>query len=158
MAIPAITVKAPWSWAISHGPKRIENRVWQRSYRGSLAIHAGKGWDEDGEDSPLVQRAWREADLDIYKLDPAYREIVLGAVVAVADLVDICGAQMWSFIPGGCTCGPWAARGQFHWKLANVRPLAEPVPCRGALGLWTLPDEVESAVVAQLGEQVNARG
>ncbi len=29
-------------------------------------------------------------------------------------------------------------------------PLAEPVPCRGALGLWRVPDDVESAVRAQL--------
>jgi hypothetical protein len=155
--VKSITVRPPWSWAICHG-KNVENRTWQHAHRGTLAIHAGKGWDEDGEDSLLVQQAWRDAGIDIYKLDSMYREIARGAVVAVADLVDICGAQMRSFIPGDCRCGPWAACGQYHWHLSNVRPLTEPVPCRGALGLWTLPDEVEAAVVAQLGEQVSTRG
>ena len=49
-------------------------------------------------------------------------------------------------------CSAWAAGGQWHWHLANVRPLADPVPCKGALGLWHLSDEVEKAVRAQLGE------
>jgi hypothetical protein len=33
---------------------------------------------------------------------------------------------------------------------ANARPLAEPVPCKGALGLWWLPDDVDAQVRAQL--------
>lgn len=37
-------------------------------------------------------------------------------------------------------------------KLANARPLSEPVPCRGMLGLWRLPEEAEKAVRAQLEE------
>lgn len=39
---------------------------------------------------------------------------------------------------------------------ADVRPLPEPVPCRGAQGLWNVPDDVEAAVLAQLREQVPA--
>jgi hypothetical protein len=154
----SITIKAPWSWAISHGPKRIENRTWGRSYRGPLAIHAGKGWDWYGGDSPLVWDAWRDAGWDVYRLDPDHPAMTLGAVVAVADLVDICSesASQSMRTEMRCRCGKWAARGQYHWKLANVRPLAEPVPCRGSLGLWTLPDDVEAAVAAQLGEPVNA--
>jgi hypothetical protein len=84
--------------------------------------------------------------------------IALGAVVAVAALVDICGKAFADPAPITCGCGPWAARGQYHWRLANVRLLGEPVPCKGALGLWTLPDDVEAGVVAQLGERVVAHG
>lgn len=49
---------------------------------------------------------------------------------------------------GDFTPGRWA------WLLANVRPLAEPVPARGAQGLWNLPADVEVAVTAQLAEAV----
>jgi hypothetical protein len=152
----SITVRSPWSWAISHGPKRIENRGWQRSFRGALAIHAGKGWDWDGGDSPLVQQAWRDAGWDVYRLDPSHHAMTLGAVVAVAELVDICSESAPLAASASCECGPWAVRGQYHWRLANVRPLAEPIPCKGALGLWTLPDDVEAAVLAQPGERANA--
>ena len=154
----AMTIKPPWSWAISHGPKRIENRTWERSFRGPLAIHAGKGWDYWGEESPLVWEAWRKAGWDVYSLDPNHHAMTLGAVVALADVVDICsksvGQSSWDDRLV-CGCGKWAARGQYHWKLENVRPLAEPVPCKGALGLWTLPAQVEAAVMAQLGERAD---
>ena len=36
----AITVKQPWVYAILREGKDIENRSWQRSFRGWLAIHA----------------------------------------------------------------------------------------------------------------------
>jgi hypothetical protein len=52
-------------------------------------------------------------------------------------------------------CTPWSARGQFHIELANVRPLADPVPCKGMLGLWRLPEDVEKLVRTQLGEDGN---
>jgi hypothetical protein len=51
---------------------------------------------------------------------------------------------------GRTGCSPWAARGRHHIELAGVRPLAEPVPCKGALGLWRLPEDVEKAVREQL--------
>jgi hypothetical protein len=155
--VKALTVKAPWSWAITHSTKRIENRVWERSFRGALAIHAGKGWDEDGQDSALVRLLWQASGHDLRALTPNNSRITLGAVVAVADLVDICSEGVPGYdLDVPCGCGPWAARGQYHWKLANVRPLAVPVPCRGALGLWMLPDDVDAAVVAQMGERANA--
>lgn len=152
----SLTIKPPWSWAITHSTKRVENRTWQRPFRGTIAIHAGKGWDEDGQDSALVRLSWRDAGHDLRALTPNNSRIALGAVVAVADLVDICGKAVAVPAPNFCGCGPWAARGQYHWRLANVRPLAEPVPCRGFQQLWTLPDDVEAAVLAQLDEQVSA--
>lgn len=56
-----------------------------------------------------------------------------------------------------CTgnCRDWGAfprRGAkpiFHWVLADLTPLARPVPCTGALQLWTLPDQTAAAVAAQ---------
>ena len=36
----ALTIKQPWVHAILHEGKDIENRSWQRSFRGWLAIHA----------------------------------------------------------------------------------------------------------------------
>lgn len=153
--IPAITIRPPWSWAISHGPKRIENRSWTRSYRGPLAIHAGKNWDTVAEYNRHVDQAWRAAGHTTPGPRPGHSQVALGAIVAVADLVDICTVR------GGytdCDCGEWAVPFQCHWKLANVRPLAEPVPCRGAQSLWPLPADVVAAVRAQLTHQVSTHG
>jgi hypothetical protein len=69
------------------------------------------------------------------------------AGVAVVDLVGICLVRDGL----GCDCGRWAIPQQYHWKLVNPRPLSEPVPCKGRLGLWELPDDVEAAVLTQIG-------
>jgi hypothetical protein len=158
----AITVKQPWAWAIAHGGKDVENRTWGTGYRGPLAIHAGAGWDADGAwNRHVIGAAQKDqqpggfydpplrVEFDTgsgrtLRLLPDGRRFILGAIVALAELVDVCAVQH------GCTCGPWAIDGQYHWRLANVRPLAKPVPCKGRLGLWGPPEDVEAAVMGQL--------
>lgn len=117
--------------------KRVENRTWPTPHRGPIAIHAGKS------------RSWLTADedrpgLDVWCLN--IKEMAFGAVVAIADMVDCVSLRQ---VQGaGCpehllwmrshqhTEGPWC------WVLANVRPLAEPVPFRGALKLFDVPDNI----------------
>ena len=36
------------------------------------------------------------------------------------------------------------------FEAGDVARLAEPVPCRGAQGLWTLPEDVEAKVMGQV--------
>jgi len=144
----ALSVRQPWAWAICHG-KDVENRSRGTRYRGLLAIHASKSapYREDVED-PRIAALITANGLD----DPASAQ---GAVVAVAELT---GCHE----PGHCLevrpgqnagqCSPWAHASQFHWQITNVRPLPEPVPCKGMLGLWRLPDDVEKVVRDQLEE------
>jgi hypothetical protein len=151
----ALSVRQPWLAMITHGQKRVENRSRRSWHRGPIALHASgpDRWDRDGQESDVVAAEWRRLGWPGAP-DRKSPNIVYGAVLAVADLLDVCEGSTFDLGPLRCDCGPWAARGQYHWKLANVRPLAEPVPCRGALGLWTLPEDVEAAVVAQLGSGV----
>lgn len=144
----ALSVRQPWAWAICHG-KDVENRSRGTKHRGLLAIHASKSapFKQDVEDPRIVDLTVANG-LD----DPSSAQ---GAVVAVAELVT---CHLSPDFGGTCgatrpPCSPWAERDVYHWQLANVRPLPEPVPCRGMLGLWRLPDEVEKAVRAQLEEQ-----
>jgi hypothetical protein len=131
-----LTVRQPWPWAMAHGGKDVENRTWNTAYRGALAIHAAARWDRE------------EASVRIYELTGAYVvKSVESAVFVVVDLVDVCTVRGSA---GDCECGPWAIPGQCHWRLANPRPLPEPVPCKGRLGLWSLPADVDAAVRAQL--------
>lgn len=51
-----------------------------------------------------------------------------------------------------CLCSPWALHNEVHLVLANPRPLPELVPCRGALGLWTVPDDVVARLVLDSGD------
>lgn len=123
----AITVRQPWAWAIEAGHKTVENRTRGTNYRGPLAIHAGLGWSERGAADPRV-KAHKGATW------------VFGAIIALAELED-------SHPDTGC-CRPWGesqyteAGGRtrtvlHHLILHDIRPFKTPVPCRGALGLWT---------------------
>ena len=151
--IRALTIKQPWAGAITFGGKRVENRSWPTAYRGLLAIHAGVSVDWDA-----AEMAWPAAGLAPYVAGAPRKawtaSFPLGAVVAVAELTG-CHTRYHICNPTGIpqtVCSDWAQWGQCHWLLANVRPLPRPVPCKGMLGLWRLPEDVEKAVREQIGE------
>jgi hypothetical protein len=35
---------------------------------------------------------------------------------------------------------------RFMWFLEDVKPLARPIECKGALSLWTVPADIESQI------------
>jgi hypothetical protein len=131
----ALTVRQPWAWAIVHGGKTVENRSGNVSYRGPLAIHAGKTYSHRG----LADRRVQDAADRRYELAVAQRRLPTGAVVGVAVLVDV--------HPDAQCCRPWGEseyveRGGrlrktvFHYVLDDIRPILPPVDCAGRLGLW----------------------
>lgn len=151
----ALTVQQPWAWAIIHGGKDVENRTQAWGYRGPLAIHAGARWSHRGAsivpdllgDDLAVLQKYRAAMYgpDQGSISPA------GAIIGVVQLAGVHHAEP------ECCDSPWAEqsydehggrtrRDVVHLILENPRPLPEPVRCRGALGLWTLPDHVAAEV------------
>lgn len=142
----AITIHQPYATAIARFGKRTENRGWPAPadmVGGRLAIHAGQQWMPPPAD-------WPPAKLPGY--DPA--TYPFGVVVAVARLAWCCTAAIagdpW------CECDAWAMEDQYHWGLADVVVLPEPVPCRGFQRIWTLPPDVAAKVAAQL-DQISQR-
>lgn len=143
-----LTVRQPWAWAIVNGGKTVENRIRNLAggYRGPVAIHAGKAFDDAGWDHPLLGPM----------LDDALRqedeiEFTPAAIVGVVDIVDVhlCSGE----------CSPWALgpvdlghgiRDLWHLVLENPRPLTEPIPYTGALGLRRLDDETIARIQAAI--------
>jgi ASCH domain len=105
-----LTIRQPWAEYIIAGEKDVENRTWTSSHRGLLGVHAGRNG----------------ADLREMDLDPA--DFVLGALVGVVELVDIVRDHP----------SQWAEDDCWHWLVTRPRRLAEPMPLRGALGLFTV--------------------
>ena len=118
----ALTVKQPWAWAIIFGGKDVENRTTLRRYRGELAIHAGARM-HDFREMPRGVHAPEEA------------ELVLSAIIGIVELIDCVESSRSKWFEG-----------PFGLVLAKPRALKTPVPCKGALGLWNVPPEVESLV------------
>lgn len=151
--VRCLTLTQPWATLIAIKAKRIETRSWATSYRGPLAIHAAKGLGPVGGKSGLYELCMREPFFSA--LDAAgYRtglDLPLGAIVATCYLLDvriigvelngvptIAADDMLTFTPilgNERAFGNYSA-GRFAWLLGNVQALPEPIPAKGALGLW----------------------
>lgn len=124
----ALTICQPYAEAIACGDKRVENREWFTSYRGPLLIHAGKS------------RSWLDGQTDAELEAEFGRKIEFGAIVARSILV---GCFHIDRIQTGEYDGrfPWLkthahANGTWCWVLEDVERLPEPIPYKGAQGLW----------------------
>lgn len=144
-----ITVRQPWAWAIVHGGKDVENRTRSLGpYRGPVAIHAGLDDADEAPPSLWLQHADHYRRTHPHR-DPDVIHSERGVIIGVVDLVDVHEATPpeveW------CGCSAWAERFYVHHLvLANPRPLARPIPWRGALGLWRVPDELEASIREQV--------
>lgn len=144
----ALTLHQPWAWAIAHAGKPVENRTWKppRGVIGQrIAIHAGKRLDKAAV-----------SDIEDLLMGENPGAFVQGAVVATARLDGYVhqgpgGRSLWGVsVERACEAleSRWFV-GPFGWVLEEVVALAEPVPARGAQGLWTLPADVAAAVERQ---------
>ncbi|XP_054257642.1 EOLA-like protein [Macrosteles quadrilineatus] len=161
-----LTVRQPWAWAIIHGGKDVENRVRNIAgdYRGPIAIHSGLAmFEEEGGAFPEVQQAiwvedegyvptddqlWEVAD----DVDPEDPRFVYGAILGVVDLGEVHEAKecVEMTFQGNVFCSRWAEPDGYHLVLANPRPLTEPIPYRGTLGLRRL----DASTIARINEQL----
>jgi hypothetical protein len=168
--VKAITVRQPWAWAIATGAKTVENRSrpapWTSAIDERIAIHAGKGWDRHAitGDNPLVALAHRQAGQMLGNVAvggvplaalvtfmvPTFHH--RGAVMATAELAGVHPARDCSDVGENGLCSPWAQADSWHLVLRDIRAVREPVACKGALGLWTLPQYVEAQVRSQQQE------
>jgi hypothetical protein len=129
---PALTLQCPWGHAIINLGKDVENRTWPTKHRGPLVIHQGKGVDWDSGLTAACLMPWKWEDL---------RKTPKGVILGLVDVVD-CHESSAS----GCCDSKWAMGGLWHWVLADPRPLREPIPARGSLGLWRPEPAVLDAI------------
>ncbi len=121
-----LTLHRHWAWAIIHGAKRVENRAWTTSHRGRLAIHAGLRTD------PESRAILEGIGLSIP------RDVIGGVLLGTVELVDVVSLEQ-GILQYGLADDPLAT-GPSCWILRNPRPLAQPIPMRGRLGLFEIHD------------------
>jgi hypothetical protein len=119
----ALSIQQPWAWLIATGAKDIENRTWRTHYRGTVAIHASR-WDNSAPDKIngiiIPEKLW------------------IGCIVGFVDIVD-CVTESKS---------KWF-QGPHGFVLKNAREI-EPIECKGRLGIWTIPENVENIIKTQM--------
>lgn len=143
-AMSMLSLWQPWASLIALGEKKIETRDWDTDYRGLIAIHATKSLHPESHaaaQNPAIAAA-------LAKHDTALQSLPLGAIVAVAEVVNTV-----EFTPGFDAGEPEKhfgnfTAGRFGLILQNVRPLAQPIPCAGGRKLVTLKPELAASILA----------
>lgn len=162
-----LSLTQPWATLVAIGAKRIETRSWPTGYTGPIAIHASKAFPIDciellGTEPfrSVLTAAGYCADSRPNHRHPNQllmagegRGLPLGAIVAVGELVTHLrfkgSTERWvrdssaaGLLPEHeLEFGDFSV-GRLGFLLAGIRALPEPIPCRGALGLWTVPPDV----------------
>ena len=145
----ALSVKQPWAWAIVTGRKDVENRSrphpWTSAVGEVVALHSSATIDKRAR-RDLVDRRYARA-LG-FGDDP---RVACGAVLATMRISNVHEAFT------GC-CDPLYAETEgWHVEWDDLRPLVVPIPCKGALGLWQVPELVERGIAFQLTTMEDAR-
>ncbi len=161
-----LTLTQPWATLVAIGVKHIETRSWVTNYRGPLAIHAAKGLAGEKESN-----LWDRCLSDPFRvplLNAGYGNpgrLPRGAIVAVCELKTIARIDYYKPDPDAILDweGPFLTfgvsgellpdepelsfgdytPGRYAWLLADIRALPEPIPARGALGLWEYEGDIE---------------
>lgn len=152
MILRGLTLWRPWSASIVHGPKRVENRPWAPPLRFLdqglwIAVHAGRTWDREGASflalhwniAQAVHASGRNVENRAHWPEKFRDEGVVGIarVARVIRFDDLTGREKAEH---PMAFGPWC------WFLDSVRSF-EPIPLRGAQGLFTLPHDVEASLL-----------
>lgn len=134
----ALTLKHPWPFAILRLGKRIENRAWRPP---ASLLRPGDWFALHGGAVPTGRDDLEEiADVARGLISDCRPPLGPGEDITLGDAI----------IPGifaVCRLGPvftsspdYWFDGPFGWRLDDLVPLPEPVPCRGAQKLWSVPE------------------
>lgn len=147
---PAIEVRGwslhqPFGSYVMRRLKRKETRPKPHPYRGLVAIHAAKPWNEAAaEHARCVRLAFPELVDDWHPGD-----MPRGAFLAVANLV-ACEVMTPQLIEAQTSLelmtGDWRP-GRYAYTLEDVRRLPKPIEACGKQGLWRLTS-IPSAILA----------
>lgn len=158
LRLRALTLWPEWAWAAHYLDKRVENRSWALPVGEWFALHAGKhiggrpgpraceeawdaihymasqaGWARSFDGSGRLRRHGVEA---IYGTAKVQTSAILG--IFRVTRIDPRGRG---------DLGAWRVPDQVG-NVFEYTPIAAPVPCRGAQGLWPVPLDVAERVLS----------
>lgn len=134
----ALSVRAPWWWAILHLGKDIENRDWPTRFRGRVLLHASSWFRlaEIHEDLADIRRIRERANVaplsPALTITPRMLRNAGGALVGSVEIVNC--------VP--TSTSPWFF-GKYGFQLRNPVAFTRPIPYRGQLGFFDVPDRLE---------------
>lgn len=157
-----LTLTQPWATLMAIGAKTYETRSWGTKYRGSIAIHAAKGWPDEYKRMCVHNEPFSTTLAEAGFTNLRSLLEVTGHILCVVDLVDVLPTHGFvnthRFAHGALPApalheeafGDYTP-GRFAWATTNLRRLPVPVPATGAQGLREIGDVPRLAVLEQLG-------
>lgn len=142
--VRALSIRPQWVEAILALGKRWENRDWPEGYAGLAAarrligqtiyLHAGQGSRAEYEaDAASIAAMKSPRGVPFGTIRP-WAETTRGALVATAVLQAVIGPEY-----DGDRVDPWDNGAEVGLVLADVSPLARPIPMAGKLGFFEVP-------------------
>lgn len=136
----AIVIWQPWASLVVRGFKRYETRSYPCSYRGDLAIIAGRSLEGVAmmQDDPIGHEM-RDL-LGVMSLGDLPR----GGVVGYARLSGVIATDAGEHLQVDereCRFGNWGPD-RFGWEMQAARVLRAPIAIRGQQGMFTLPESI----------------
>ena len=139
----ALSIRQPWMDLIIRGVKTMEIRSWRVQRRGLIALHAPRRIDFSAAYFYGYKNPWT---------------MLRGKIIAVAEIVEVINldTQSWiEFVSMHRQPLP-LLEGSYGVLLKNVRPLENPVVCRGRQMLFPLAEDVAARVRKQAGLTTNS--
>jgi len=141
MVTLAFTTRIPLAVMIAMGIKQWENRA-MMPYppKGQCAMGCSKSSDER-EYAAFLLWAKHAFPEQLFAALPAWEQVAdwRGKLVAICDYAASCTAPEPRV---------WDEGYPVWWRLGNIRLLPAPIPCRGNVGMWPLPPEIQSRLQA----------
>ena len=158
----AISLTQPWAHLVMLGAKQWETRSWSTAYRGQIAIHASKnypGFAKGMEQEPFYKEA-----LGLVGGPYTYPSLSCGRIIALATIVDCQRTERFrekAFtardidrpnyieIPRSEFAFGDFGKDRYAFKLENVIRIPQ-IECKGALGIWNVPDLIAAQILDDL--------
>ncbi len=145
-----LSLSQPWATLVAIGAKRIETRSWRTDYRGTLAIHAAKTIPPAARNLLYPNEPFRgtlsRAGIRIGPVKYPHNWLPVGVVIAICELkavkriavdyLKVLRGEMGHPNPEAEIAFGDYTIGRYAWILGDVRRFREPIPAKGALGLW----------------------
>ena len=163
----AISLYQPWASAKAIGSKRIETRSWATSYRGEMAIHAGKRkvvtelihlscfsfWNAALR--PIVNQA-REQNIPLYDFLPFGKVLSVGRLVDCIPMSEVTLGMIRELRYTDADSrrmerhhDSWTEEnlgafqlGRWAWIFEDMEPLEEPFSYTGRQRIFEVPDKL----------------
>jgi hypothetical protein len=131
----ALSVRAPWWWAILLG-KPVENRDWYTNQRGRVYLHASKFWKPEEIADDLGDIEHMAARDGIHMPFPPMDDLKVqcGCLVGSVEIIDCVQSHPSAFFVG-----------RYGFVLRKPVALPQPIRYKGALGFFDVPDNIEES-------------